>query len=165
MAIVKEIGHINSFYQGVGKVTGLPNVFLNEVLIWENKKKAGIVIGYDQEFAEVLFFKPKEVDYSKPLFRTKTAFKIPVGESYLGRVVNGIGEPIDNLGKISGEQESVFRPAPPIIDRQPVSVPLSTGIKMIDTMLPLGRGQRELVIGDRKLGKSTIALDVVLNQK
>ena len=165
MAIVKEIGHINSFYQGVGKVTGLPNVFLNEVLIWENKEKAGIVIGYDQEFAEVLFFKPKEVDYSKPLFRTKTAFKIPVGESYLGRVVNGIGEPIDNLGKISGKQESVFRPAPPIIDRQPVSVPLSTGIKMIDTMLPLGRGQRELVIGDRKLGKSTIALDVVLNQK
>ena len=165
MSEIKEVGHVESFYEGVGKVVGLPNVFLHEVLLWENGDRAGIVIGYDQEFVEVLFFKSAEENYSQPLFRSKEVFSIPVGENYIGRVVNGLGEPIDNLGKVSGKKESIFQSAPPIIDRQPVKVPLSTGIKVIDTMLPLGRGQRELVIGDRKLGKSTIAIDTVLNQK
>jgi len=166
MADVREIGHIESFYEGVAKIRGLPGVFLHEVLRWKTGERAALVIGFDEEFVEALFFEPENINIDKPLFRTREVFKIPVGESYLGRVVDGLGQPIDNMGKISSETEdSVFRPAPAIIDRQPVSEPLSTGIKVIDAALPLGRGQRELIIGDRKLGKTTLAVDTVLNQR
>ncbi len=161
----REIGYIDSIYQGVGKVIGLPSVFLHEVLIWENGERAGLVIGFSQSSIEVLFFNPERIDFSKSLFRTKAVFQIPITANYLGRVVNGLGEPIDELGTISGKLTSVFRKAPSIIDREPVKIPLSTGIKVIDITLPLGRGQRELIIGDRKLGKSTLAIDTVLNQK
>jgi len=160
----KEAGHIVSFFSGVARIQGLPHIFLHEVLLDETDMPAAIVLGFDENFVEALFFDEK-FNLEKPIFRSFHPFSIPISESSVGRVVNGLGMPIDELGMLQGEMISVFQQAPQIIDREPVSTPLSTGIKIIDTNLPLGRGQRELIIGDRKLGKSAIAIDSVLNQK
>ena len=160
----KEVGCIVSFFSGVAKIQGLPHVFLHEVLLDQKDVPVAIVIGFDDNFVEALFF-DENFDLEKPVFRSASAFSISFSGAYVGRIVDGFGKPIDSLGKIQGKSESVFREAPQIIDREPVSQPLSTGIKIIDTSLPLGRGQRELIIGDRKLGKSTITIDTVLNQK
>lgn len=161
---IKEAGQIISFFSGIAKIQGLSGVFLHEVLLDEDDAKVGIVISFAEDIVEVLFF-DEEFDLNKPIFRSWQSFSIPVSDSYIGRVVNGLGNPYDQLEGIRGQITSVFHQAPPIIDREPISTPLITGIKIIDTSLPLGRGQRELIIGDRKLGKSTIAIDTVLNQK
>jgi F-type H+-transporting ATPase subunit alpha len=161
---IKEVGHIVSLFYGVAKIKGLPHVFLHELLVDGSGKGAAIVVGFDQHFVEALFFDEK-FDPEQPVFRSWQAFSIKVSENYSGRIVNGLGRPLDGLSEISGESFSVFAESAPLIDREPVAAPLSTGIKIIDTNLPLGRGQRELIIGDRKLGKSTIAIDTVLNQK
>lgn len=161
---IKEAGRIISFFSGVTKIQGLSGVFLHEMLLDENNTQVGIVISFGKDIVEALFF-DEEFDLNKPVFRSFKSFSIPVSNSYIGRVVNGLGDPYDQLEGIQGQTTSVFRQAPPIIDREPISTPLITGIKIIDTSLPLGRGQRELIIGDRKLGKSTIAIDTVLNQK
>lgn len=160
----KEVGHIASFFSGVAKIQGLPHVFLNEVLIDEEGRDIALVIGFDDKYVDALFFE-EDFEQSKKIFRSYRIFSIPVSQEYIGRVVDGLGKPIDGKGEIKGENKSVFPLAPPIIEREPVVRPLSTGIKIIDTSLPIGRGQRELIIGDRKLGKSTIAIDTVLNQK
>lgn len=160
----REIGHIVSFFSGVAKIRGLPHIFPHETLLDESGEMAAIVIGFDGEFVEALFF-DDGFDSDKPLFRSRRPFSIPISQSFKGRVIDGLGRPGDGLGSVRGKLASVFRQAPQIMDRAPVSSPLSTGIKIIDTNLPLGRGQRELIIGDRKLGKSTIAIDTVLNQK
>ncbi len=163
--MIKEIGHIDKFYQGVGKITGLPNVFLHEVLLWENKKPAALVIGYSINFVEAIFFHPEEVNLTQPVFRSKKPIQIPIGPKYLGRIVNGLGEPIDELGIIDEkEYSSVFKESPGIIDREPVTLPLFTGTKVIDSTLPIGRGQRELIIGDKKIGKTTLAIKALINQ-
>jgi len=159
-----EAGQIVSFFAGVARIDGLPCVFLHEVLLDKKSSPVAIVIGFDEKFVEALFFDEK-ISLEEPVFRSSQPFSIPISESSVGRVVNGFGQSTDGLGKIKGKTTSVFRQAPSIIDREPVSDPLSTGIKIIDTNLPLGRGQRELIIGDRKLGKSAIATDAVLNQK
>ncbi|MCA9372184.1 F0F1 ATP synthase subunit alpha [Candidatus Woesebacteria bacterium] len=159
-----ETGKIISFFSGVAKISGLPHVFLHEVLLDPDGNPAAIVIGFDKQFVEALFF-DETVDLQKPLSRSKRVFSIPISESVVGRVFDGLGTPRDFLGDIVGKRIPVFRSAPQIIDRQPVIRPLTTGVKIIDSVLSLGRGQRELIIGDRKLGKSTLALDTVLNQK
>jgi len=159
-----ESGRISSFFSGVAKIQGLPNVFVHEVLLDANGNEVALVVGFDNEFVEALFFDEK-FDLGQPVFRSSRSFSISVTENLLGRVVNGFGKPIDELGDNHGRPVSVFKDAPSIIDRAPVDKPVTTGIKIIDTNLPLGRGQRELIIGDRKLGKSTIAIDTVLNQK
>lgn len=160
----REIGHIATFFSGIAQIQGLPHVFLHETLTDEADIPVAIVIGFDEDFVEALFF-DEEFNLSKPIFRSFQPFSISISESFTGRVVDGLGRSRDGLGSIQGEISPVFRDAPQIIDREPVSTPLSTGIKIIDTNLPLGRGQRELIIGDRKLGKSSIAIDAVLNQK
>ncbi len=166
MAVLKEVGYIDFFYNGIGKIVGLPNVFLHEVLVWENGKKAALVIGFDQNYVEALFFNQKDIDLTKPLFRTKKIFEISIGKKYLGRIINGFGEPVDGLGKIENKEFSpVFKEAPNIIEREPVDKALNTGIKIIDSIIPIGRGQRELIVGDKKTGKTTLALGAVLNQK
>ncbi len=166
MAITKEVGYVDFFYNGIGKVVGLPNVFLHEILIWEDGKKAALVIGFDQNYVEALFFESENIDLTKPLFRTEKIFEISIGEKYLGRIINGFGDPIDGLGKIENKEFSpVFKEAPGIIEREPVNQALNTGIKVIDTIIPIGRGQRELIVGDKKTGKTTLALGAVLNQK
>lgn len=160
----KEIGHIFSFFSGIAKIQGLPHIFLHEVLLDETGASVAIVIGFDENFVEALFF-DENFDLEKLIFRSFQPFSIPFSSDFIGRIVNGLGVPEDRLGSIQGKITSIFRQAPPIIDRESVLTPLSTNIKIIDTNLPLGRGQRELIIGDRKLGKSTIAIDTVLNQK
>jgi len=157
-------GKVVSFFSGVGTIQGLPQVFIHEVLCDHTNNPIGIVIGFDQELIEVLFFE-ENFDLNKPIYRSFKTFTTPVSNSHIGRIVDGLGNPLDGLGKTPGKQMPVFAPAVPLIERQPISIPLSTGIKIIDTTLPLGRGQRELIIGDRKLGKSTLAIDIVLNQK
>ena len=162
----KEVGKIKSFYKGVGRLSGLPNVFPNEVLLSERKEKIAVVIGYNSDYVEALFFDSDNIDLSQKIFRSKEQFLVGVGKKYLGRVINGFGEPIDGLGIIRNDKFSpVFREAPGIIDREKVTEPLLTGIKIIDSVLPIGRGQRELIVGDKKLGKTTIALDALINQK
>lgn len=160
----KEIGHITSFFSGVARIQGLPHVFLHEVLLDETDTPTAIVIGFDENFVEALFFDEK-FNLEKPVFRSFQPFSISISESFVGRIVDGFGKPRDGFGSIQGKVFPIFTQAPPIINREPVTTPLSTGIKIIDTNLPLGKGQRELIIGDRKLGKSTIAIDTVLNQK
>ena len=161
---MKEIGYVVSFFAGVAKIQGLPHIFLHEVLLDETDKAVAVVIGFDEKFVEALFFDEK-FNLKKPVFRSFQPFSIPISENFTSRIIDGLGNSMDGLGSIQGKAISVFQQAPPIINREPVSTPLSTGIKIIDTNLPLGRGQRELIIGDRKLGKSTIAIDTVLNQK
>jgi len=162
--IVKEIGHVVSFFSGVAKLEGLPHIFVNEVLVNSDGKQVALVIGFDEHYVDALFF---DVNFNQdePVYRSFKPFSISSTKNYIGRIIDGFGQPIDGKGEILGEEKSVFADAPPIVDRSPVTTPLSTGIKIIDTSLPIGRGQRELIIGDRKLGKSTIAVDTVLNQK
>lgn len=160
----KEIGHVASFFSGVARIQGLPHVFLHELLLDEEEKPAAIVIGFDENLVDALFFDSR-FNLEKPVFRSFRPFSIPLSDDYIGRVIDGLGRFRDKPGSAQGQITPVFRPSPRVIDREPVSIPLSTGIKIIDTNLPLGRGQRELIIGDRKLGKSTIAIDVVLNQE
>ena len=162
--MAKEIGHIVSFFSGVAQIKGLPHIFLHETLLDETNTEVAIVIGFDENFVEALFFN-EESDLEKPIFRSFKPFSIPISNDYIGRIVNGLGKPIDNLGSIKGKQTPVFKESPQIIERETITQPLSTGIKVIDTNLPIGKGQRELIIGDRKLGKSVIAVDTILNQK
>lgn len=161
----KGIGHIISYFSGVAKIQGLPQVFLHEVLLDEKNEACAIVIGFDAESVEALFFDDEKFELEKPVFRSFQSFSVSISDSIIGRVIDGLGRPRDNFGAVQGKTTPIFRQAPPIIEREPVSTPLSTGLKIIDTTLPLGRGQRELIIGDRKLGKSTLAIDTVLNQK
>ncbi len=162
----REVGKIESFYKGVGRVSGIPNVFLNEVLVFEDGSPTALVIGFNADYAEVLFFEPSDVNFSSNLFRGKKEFLVGVGKKYLGRVIDGLGRPIDGLGEIKADNLSpVFRKAPAIMEREKINEPLFTGIKIIDSVLPIGRGQRELIVGDKKLGKTTIALDALLSQR
>lgn len=160
----KKAGRIVSYFSGVAKIQGLPRVFFHEVLLDQKQKACAIVIGFDENFVEALFFDEK-FNLGRPVYRSSESFSVPISDNIIGRLIDGLGRSRDSLGAIRGKALSVFRKAPSIIDREPVSVPLSTGIKIIDTVLSLGRGQRELIIGDRKLGKSTLTLDLILNQK
>ncbi len=158
-------GLIISFFSGVAKISGLSKVFVHEVLSDEFGNPAAMVIGFTDSYVEALFI-DESFDVSKHIFRSKKSFEVAVNDMYIGRVLDGFGQPIDKFGPIQGDKfMPVFLQAPPIIHRKPVTRTLTTGIKVIDTTLPLGRGQRELIIGDRKLGKSTIATDIVMNQK
>jgi len=160
----KQVGHIISFFAGVAKLKGLPNVFINETLLDKDNKEVAIVIGFDLDHVEALFFQ-NNFDLNEPVYRSNKTFSIQISENVTGRIINGLGKPIDNLGNIESDNYPVFTNSPTIIDRESINQPLSTGIKILDTTLPLGKGQRQLIIGDRKLGKTTIATDIVLNQK
>lgn len=161
---IREVGTISSLFSGVAKIKGLEGVLIHELLIDDSGNPAAIVIGFDKNFVEALFFN-EDFDFTKPVFPSGRAFAIPVGTKYLGRKINGIGQPIDKKSAVSGQLRAVFGDAPQIIERKEVTKPLTTGIKMVDSTLPLGRGQRELIIGDRKLGKTTITTDTVINQQ
>lgn len=160
----KNAGKIHSLYAGVGQIKGLQNIRNHEVLVDQYNNKIGFIVGFNPKFAEALFF-DTNLDIDTQIFGTGESFKIPLSTDYLGRVVNGLGEAVDGLQPINGEEKSIFASAPQIIDRAVVTRPLETGLKIIDTTLPIGRGQRELIIGDRKTGKSTIAIDTIINQR
>ena len=161
---IEEIGHVERYFSGIGLIRGLPHVALHEVLVTEDQGPCAIVVGFNDRFVEALFFEER-FDPGLALYRSHRLFTVPVSDAHSGRVLDGLGRPLDNLPFVTGDPLPVFRPAPPIIARSQVVRPLVTGLKMIDAILPLGRGQRELVIGDRRSGKSTIGLDTIMHQR
>ena len=160
----KEFGKITSVFSGVAKITGLDSVFINEVLLDSSGKEVALVIGFNNKYIDILLFS-ENFNMSKKLFRSHKKFAIKISDNILGRVVNGFGGGVDGFGQIKGKKFKVFTQAPAVYKRKSVTRSLISGIKIIDTTLPLGRGQRELIIGDRKTGKSTITENIVINQK
>lgn len=166
-AELQEVGTVLQVGDGIARIYGLSGVKAGELIEFENGVK-GIVLNLEEDnVGAVLMGSGDDIKEGDTAKRTKLIASVNVGEGMLGRVVNSLGEPIDGEGPITGEtyEMPLERKAPGVIFREPVAEPLQTGIKAIDAMIPIGRGQRELIIGDRQTGKSTIAIDTILNQK
>ena len=163
---VSEWGQIISVGDGVCRAFGLKNVMAGELVSFSNGEKA-LALNLEQDSVSlVLLGEERSVKEGDEVRRTGNIVQVPVGPALLGRVVNTLGQPLDGLGEIKTETfEPLEKKAPGIISRQPVKEPLQTGLKAIDSMIPIGRGQRELIIGDRQTGKTTIAIDTIINQK
>ena len=161
-----EVGTVVLVGDGIASVYGLRNCMATELLEFDDGS-VGLAQNLENDTVSVAILSDKnDIREGSRVKRTGTVLSVPVGESFLGRVVNPLGEPIDGKGPIFGEaRKPVEAEAPGIIERQSVSVPLQTGIKAIDSMIPIGRGQRELIIGDRQTGKTEIAIDTIINQK
>ncbi|MBQ8321524.1 MAG: F0F1 ATP synthase subunit alpha [Clostridia bacterium] len=161
-----EVGYVISVGDGISKVHGLDKCKANELLEFENGTH-GMALNLEESFVSaVLLGGDVGIKEGSLVKRTGRVVSVPVGESLIGRVVNALGEPIDSKGPIESERyDPIERRAYGIIERKSVSVPLQTGIKAIDSMIPIGRGQRELIIGDRQTGKTVIATDTIINQK
>ena len=161
-----ETGVVIIVGDGIAKVSGLDNCMAGELVEFPNGSY-GMAQNLEEETVSVVILGTDQgIREGDTVKRTGRVVSVPVGEGLIGRVVNALGEPIDGKGPIpSSEYRPIEMPAPGIIDREPVNVPLQTGIKAIDSMIPIGRGQRELIIGDRQTGKTTIATDTILNQK
>lgn len=164
---LEEVGTVIQISDGVARVYGLTNAGSNELLEFDNGVKAIVMNLEEDNVGAVLLGSSELVNEGDTAKRTGRIASIPVGEGLIGRVINPLGEPIDDKGPISGERIPLplERKAPGVIFRQPVSEPLQTGIKAIDAMIPIGRGQRELIIGDRQTGKTSIAIDAIINQR
>lgn len=162
----REIGTITSIATGIAKVSGLPNVGYEELLLFP-RGIYGIAFNVDEdEIGVVLLGEYWHLEAGDEVERLGHVVDVPVGDSLIGRIINPIGEPLDGKGKlVTSERLPVERPSPAIMERSAVSVPLQTGIKVIDALIPVGRGQRELILGDRQTGKTAIALDTILNQR
>ncbi len=164
---LEEVGTVLQVGDGIARVYGLTKAQAGELVEFETGVQA-IVLNLEEDNVGVVLMGPSEgIREGSKVRRTGKIASINVGEGFVGRVVNGLGEPIDGKGVISGDKYEMplERKAPGVIYRQPVSEPLQTGIKAIDAMIPIGRGQRELIIGDRQTGKTAIAIDTILNQK
>ena len=161
----QEVGTVLFVGQGIVRVGGLPNVRSEEIV-----RFPGDVLGYvfniDREEIGVILLGPTEhISSGAEVRRTGRVMDVPVGEDLLGRVVDALGRPLDNLGEIRAIRRlPVEREAPPVMARSPVTVPLQTGLKVVDALIPIGRGQRELILGDRQTGKTAIAVDTIINQ-
>ena len=165
--VFEEVGRVMEVGDGVAHVFGLDNVRANELLEFENGVR-GVAMNLEEDNVGVILMNAGDrVKENYTVKRTGNIASIKVGEGLLGRVINTLGDPIDGVGAIQGDlmQLPLERKAPGVIYRQPVKEPLQTGIKAIDSMVPIGRGQRELIIGDRQTGKTSIAVDTILNQK
>lgn len=163
----EEVGRVMEVGDGVAHIFGLDNVRANELLEFENGVR-GVAMNLEEDNVGVILMNAGDrVKENYTVKRTGNIASIKVGEGLLGRVINTLGDPIDGVGAISGDlmQLPLERKAPGVIYRQPVKEPLQTGIKAIDSMVPIGRGQRELIIGDRQTGKTSIAVDTILSQK
>ena len=163
----EEVGTVLEVGDGVAHVYGLENVEANELVEFENGV-TGVAMNLEESNVGVILMdKVDSVAEGMKVRRTGEIASIPVGEGLLGRVINVLGEPLDGKGPIEGElvRLPLERKAPGVIFRQPVNQPLQTGLKAIDSMIPIGRGQRELIIGDRQIGKTAIAVDTIINQK
>lgn len=166
-ASLDEVGTVLTIGDGIARVYGLSNVQYGELVEFE-KGLEGIVLNLEEDNVGVVLLGPsKEIKEGSIVKRTQRIASIKVGEGIVGRVVNTLGQPIDGKGAIEGKtyEMPLERKAPGVIFREPVSEPLQTGIKSIDAMIPVGRGQRELIIGDRQTGKTTVCIDTILNQK
>ena len=162
----QQVGHIIEVGDGIARVSGLPQVSVNELLEFHGGL-LGLALNLDEEsIGAVILGDASHIEEGQPVSATGRILSIPVGDGLLGRVVDPLGQPLDGKGPIP--QDTIRRieiQAPGIVDRQPVKEPMQTGIKVIDAMTPVGRGQRELIIGDRKTGKTSVAVDTILNQR
>ena len=163
---VTEFGIVQSIGDGIARVSGLSKCQASEMIEFENGT-IGVALNLEEDTVGIIilgdYLQIKEGDKAK---RTGKILSLPVGEEIIGRVVNPLAKPIDGRGDIKSEKEQLIeRVAPGVMTREPVSVPLQTGIKVIDALVPIGRGQRELIIGDRQTGKTTVAIDTIINQK
>ena len=166
-AELEEVGTVLQIGDGIARIYGLTKVQAGELIEFENGVK-GVVLNLEEDnIGAVLFGKSEGIKEGDTVKRTQKIASINVGEGMLGRVIDPLGNPVDGKGKIEGEtfEMPLERKAPGVIFRQPVTEPLQTGIKAIDSMIPIGRGQRELIIGDRQTGKTAIAIDTIINQK
>ena len=161
----KETGTVISVASGIAKVSGLPNAGFEELLKFPHGLY-GIAFNIDEhEIGVVLLGADVSLQAGDRVERTGRVMDIPVGDALIGRVINPLGEPLDDKGPVNcTERLPIERPSASIMDRAAVTVPLQTGIKVIDALIPIGRGQRELILGDRQTGKTTIAIDAILNQ-
>ncbi len=162
----RTVGRVTEIGDGIARVSGLPDCAVNELLEFENGT-LGLALNLDEDaIGAVVLGESAHIDEGQTVKATGRILSVPVGDGVLGRVVNALGEPIDGRGPLVGTQPRRMEiQAPGIMGRKPVHEPLQTGIKSIDAMTPIGRGQRELIIGDRKTGKTTVAIDTILNQK
>ncbi|KAF5080125.1 ATP synthase subunit alpha [anaerobic digester metagenome] len=162
-----ETGVVMQVSDGVVRIYGLRNAEANELLRFDNGVDAIVMNLEEDNVGAVLLGPSVEIKEGTTVKRTKRVASVFVGEGMLGRVINTIGEPIDGLGKITGDvyEMPLERKAPGVVFRQPVNTPLQTGMKAVDSMIPIGRGQRELIIGDRQTGKTSIAIDTIINQR
>ena len=166
-ASLEEVGTVIQVGDGIARLYGLSNVQSNELIEFENGIKA-IVLNLEEDNVGAVLLGPSEsIREGDVARRTGHIASIRVGEGLLGRVINTTGNPVDGKGAIEGKlyDMPLERKAPGVIFRQPVKQPLQTGIKAIDAMIPIGKGQRELIIGDRQTGKTAIAIDTIINQK
>ena len=163
---VDEVGTVIQTSDGIARVYGLENAMAGELLDFPHGIRGMVMNLEEDNVGAVLFGEYEKIAEGDSVKRTNRIASVPVGDAMLGRVVNALGDPIDGRGAINTtEFNSVERIAPGIIERQPVSEPLQIGLKAIDSMVPIGRGQRELIIGDRETGKTAVALDAIINQK
>ena len=162
-----EVGTVLQVSDGVVRIYGLRNAEANELLVFENGIKAIVMNLEEDNVGAVLLGSSSLIKEGDTVKRTKRVASIHVSEAMLGRVINPLGDPLDGKGKVSGEmiEMPLERKAPGVIYRQPVNQPLQTGLKAVDAMIPIGRGQRELIIGDRQTGKTSIAIDAIINQR
>ena len=163
--VAEEIGIVTSVDEGIARVEGLPRVQSDELLRFAGSR-LGLAFNLDAtEVGVVLLDDSAEIQAGTEVKRTGRVLDVPVGEALLGRVIDPLGRPLDERGEVRGsERLPIEREAPAILDRDPVTVPLQTGLKVVDALIPIGRGQRELILGDRQTGKTTIAVDTILNQ-
>ena len=162
----KETGEVIWVGDGIATVYGIDHAMYGEIVVFDGGVKGMVQNIRRNEIGCILFGHDESIREGCKVIRTGKRAGIPVGDAFKGRVVNALGEPIDGKGDItSTEYRAIEEPAPAIIDRQPVDTPLETGILSIDSMFPIGRGQRELIIGDRQTGKTSIAEDTIINQK
>ena len=166
-AELEEVGTVLQIGDGIARIYGLGGVQYGELIEFDNGLQ-GIALNLEEDnVGAVLLGASNHVKEGDTVKRTNRIASINVGEKMLGRVVDTLGQPIDGKGPIEGElfEMPIERKAPGVIYRQPVNEPLQTGVKAIDAMIPIGRGQRELVIGDRQTGKTTVCIDTIINQK
>jgi F-type H+-transporting ATPase subunit alpha len=163
---VREIGIVTYVTKGIARVSGLPSVRAEELILFPGEL-LGLAFNLDpDEVGVVLLGQGEHVEAGVEVRRTHRLLDVPVGEALLGRVVDALGRPLDGAGPLRGtRRRHIEQPAPTIMDREPVRVPLQTGIKAVDALIPIGRGQRELILGDRQTGKTALAIDTIINQK
>jgi F-type H+/Na+-transporting ATPase subunit alpha len=162
---VDEVGTVMSIGDGIARLYGLDKVMAGELLSFPHNV-SGIAMNLEEDqVGTVLLGEYTAIEEGDEVKRTGRIMSVPVGDALIGRVVNALGQPIDDKGPINTDQfNPVERLAPGVIDRQPVKEPMATGLKAIDSMIPIGRGQRELIIGDRQTGKTAVALDAIINR-
>ena len=172
--VLRETGQVQSVRPGIARITGLSGVRADELVCFPRAGVGsgrgpllGIAFNLDpEEVGVILLGDSQDLQAGDEVYRTERVMDVPVGEALLGRVITVLGQPLDGRGGLEiTEHRPVEREAPAILDRAPVTVPLQTGLKVVDALIPVGRGQRELIIGDRQTGKTTMAIDTILNQK